>query len=84
MRSIILFALCLAYACGEDSDPSQNNLAGNEAGSAGQGGSEAGNEAGSAGQGGGEAGNEAALPGKVAVKLETKRRRWLPRRRRRW
>ena len=70
MRSIVLICVaCLAYACGEDSDPSQMNLAGNtgtagsEAGAAGQGGSEAGNEAGSAGQGGGVAGNEAGAAG---------------------
>lgn len=68
MRSIIFIcAVCLAYACGEDSDPSQNNLAGseagNEAGAAGQGGAEGGNEAGAAGQGGGEAGNQAGTPG---------------------
>lgn len=71
MRSIVLiFVACLAFACGDDSDPSQMNLpgtAGSEAGTAGQGGSEAGNEAGNeagtAGQGGGEAGNAAGAAG---------------------
>ena len=57
MRSVVLLlSVCLAFGCGDESDPSTNNLAG----STGQGGSTG--EAGSSGQGG-SAGEDTSMGG---------------------
>ena len=60
MRNLVLVcSLLLVFGCGDDSDPSQMNVAGGSGGSAGEAGNagQGGGEAGSAGQGGGEAGS---------------------------
>ena len=67
-RVVLLLSVCLAFGCGDESDPSTNNLAGStgqggstgEAGTSGQGGSAG--EAGTSGQGG-SAGNDTGMGG---------------------